>query len=60
MAELVNLRRVRKAKARAEASAQADNNRVKHGVPKRERELAKAQAAKTERDVTARKLDDKS
>lgn len=58
MAEIVNLHRARKAKARAEAGRQADANRTKHGVAKRERDLAKAQTEKLQRDLASRKLDD--
>jgi hypothetical protein len=59
MSEIVNLRRVRKAKARADATSAADNNRARHGTPKRERALAKVRTEKSERDLTARKLDEK-
>lgn len=44
MTEIVNLRRARKAKSRAEAAAQAGANRARHGVSKRARDLANAQA----------------
>ncbi len=57
MAEIVNLRRMRKAKARAEKSAEADANRAKHGVAKPVRDLAKARAEKAAHDLDARKLD---
>jgi len=43
MAEVVNLRQVRKAKARAEADAQATENRRKFGRPKLERDADSAQ-----------------
>jgi hypothetical protein len=46
MAEPVNLNRVRKAKARAEAAVQADENVVKHGRTKAQKELEKARAKK--------------
>jgi hypothetical protein len=59
MAEIVNLRRARKAKARASAAAQADTNRATHGVRKSVRELTKARAEKLDRDLAARKLDDR-
>ncbi|HEX3651715.1 MAG TPA: DUF4169 family protein [Rhizomicrobium sp.] len=59
MAEIVNLRRARKSKARAEAAAQADANRAKHGVSKCERDLAKARAEMLDRDLAARKLNEK-
>jgi hypothetical protein len=59
MAEIVNLRRARKAKARATEAAEADANRVKHGVAKKVRDLAHAQNEKVLRDVEAGKLDPK-
>lgn len=37
MAEIINLRRARKAKARLQAQAEAAENRAKHGRPKAER-----------------------
>jgi hypothetical protein len=37
MSEIVNLRRVRKAKARAAAADQAAENRARFGIPKSER-----------------------
>ena len=37
MSEIVNLRRVRKAKARAAAAGQAAENRAQFGIPKAER-----------------------
>jgi hypothetical protein len=57
MAEIVNLRRVRKAKARSEASAAADANRIKHGVAKKTLRRASAEQDKMRRDVEAKKLD---
>lgn len=58
MSGIVNLRRARKAKARAEAAAQADANRVKHGTSKPERDLAKAQKNKQNRIADAHFLKD--
>ena len=58
MGEIVNLRRMRKAKARAEAAAQADANRIKHGVSKTTHDLAKARVQKLRHEVDARKLDE--
>lgn len=57
MAEIVNLRRVRKAKAKGAKAAEADANRVKHGVAKNVRELAKARAEKDGKAIEAHKLD---
>jgi len=59
MAEIVNLRRTRKAKARADRTAEADANRAKHGVAKSVRDLANSRRAKELRDVDARKLEPK-
>jgi hypothetical protein len=57
MGEIVNLRRVKKAKARVEKIARADANRAKHGVAKPIRDLAKARDAKAARDLDLAKLD---
>jgi cell division protein FtsB len=46
MAEIVNLNRVRKAKARDVAEAQAAENRAKYGQTKAERARLAAEAAK--------------
>ena len=59
MSEIVNLRRVRKAKGRAEADVTAEANRLKHGVSKRTRDLAKARADKLNSSTAAHKLDEK-
>lgn len=59
MAEIVNLKRVRKAKARAVDSAEAEANRIKHGIPKPVRDLARARDQKARRHVDAGKLDPK-
>jgi hypothetical protein len=58
MADLINLRCVKKAKARAEKSAQADANRAKHGAAKPVRELAKARREKNKKSIDAHKLDE--
>ena len=57
MAEVINLRRARKAKGRAEKDRAADANRVKHGVAKPVRDLAKARSGKAAHDLEARRLD---
>ena len=56
MADIVKLKRVRKAKARSEKEAAAAANRTKHGVAKPARDLAKARDEKAKRDVDAHKL----
>ena len=57
MADLINLRRARKAKARAEKDKQAEANRVAHGVAKAARKLAEAKAEKAARELAAHKLE---
>ena len=57
MAEIVNLRRARKAKARAGAAREADENRIRHGSGKAASKLAKARTQKNARDIDAQKLD---
>ena len=58
MADIVNLNQVRKAKAKALAEKDADNNRVKHGTPKALRKLSKAEREKAEAEIAAKQLDD--
>jgi hypothetical protein len=57
MGELVNLRRVRKSKARGEAETQAAANRAKSGVSKAVRTQAKAEKEGTQRTTDAHKLE---
>lgn len=52
MADVINLKRARKAKVRAEKENEAEVNRRAHGRTKAERALTKAEA-----DAAARKLD---
>jgi hypothetical protein len=56
--EIINLRRARKARQREAEAAEADANRVKHGVAKSARELAKARREKDEHAADAHKLED--
>ena len=58
MAEIVNLNRARKARAKAEAEKTAANNRVKHGTPKAMRKLSEAERKKAEAQIDAQRLDD--
>lgn len=57
MAEIINLRRAKKAKARADKSREAGANRAKHGVAKPVRDLAKARVEKAQETLDAHKLD---
>lgn len=51
MAEIVNLRMARKAKARATDKAQAETNRAKHGRTGAERRATETEAARLARAV---------
>ena len=57
MAELVNLRRARKARERDEAAKAADANRRKFGRTKEERTLTEAEKARATTDLDNKKLD---
>ena len=57
MAELINLRRARKAKARANKEKQAEVNRVAHGTPKVLRKLEKARAELAGKRLENKRLD---
>jgi hypothetical protein len=57
MGDIVNLRRARKAKARATAEQAASENRAVFGTPKRARDLTKARSEKARRDLDAGRLD---
>jgi hypothetical protein len=57
MGDLVNLRRARKAKARAAAEHSAAENRASFGVPKAERDLTKARSEKARHDLERGRLD---
>lgn len=58
MAEIVNLNKARKAKARAEDKAQAAENRAKFGRPRGEKAAEKARADKAARDLEGHRLSD--
>lgn len=58
MAELINLNRARKARARAADKAQAAENRVKHGRPKSETAVARLEAERARRDLDGKKRED--
>lgn len=57
MADIINLNRARKAKAKAEKAKEAEQNRMVHGTPKAQRNLAKARDEKARRDLDAHKKD---
>lgn len=55
MAKIVSLSKARKAKAREETRAKADENAVKFGRTKAEKELERARAEKARRDLEGNK-----
>jgi hypothetical protein len=57
MSEIVNLRGVRKAKARAEKEKTAEANRIKHGTPKALRKLEEARKDKIDQRLSGLKLE---
>lgn len=57
MGTIVNLNQVRKARAKAAASKEADNNRVQHGTPKSLRKKNAAERKKVEKEIASKKLD---
>ena len=60
MADIVNLRRARKAKARSAAADTAAANRAKFGQTKGEKVVRAADDARLQKDLAHRKLDPKS
>ena len=60
MAEIINLKRARKAKAKADKEKTAEANRVLHGTPKALRNLAKSAADKADQALSGHKLEDES
>ena len=57
MAEIVNLKRARKAKSRAEKEEKATENRALYGTPKAARKLTKARSEKAASDLASHRLD---
>lgn len=56
MAEIINLRRARKQKVRAEAEKTAEQNRISFGRTKAERNLTKAERDKAVRHIDGHRL----
>jgi hypothetical protein len=59
LAEIVNLRRARKAKARGEKDKAAEANRVAHGTPKALRKLNEARQEKAQKRLAAHRLENR-
>jgi hypothetical protein len=58
MAEIINLRRVRKAKTREDQAHTAAENRLKFGQSKAEKKLLKAESLRVENAFAAHKRDE--
>lgn len=58
VAEIVNLRRARKARDRKTKEADAAANRIKSGTPKSLRALERSRWDKQERELEAKRLED--
>lgn len=57
MADIINLRRARKAKAKTEKDKMAEANRLLHGTPKHLRNLAEARKDKADQALSGHKLE---
>ena len=57
MAEIVNLNRARKVKAKADKEKTAEANRIKHGTPKALRNLTEARKDKADQILSDHKLE---
>jgi len=58
MAELINLNKARKAKARADGKAQAAENRAKFGQTKGQKTVARLDAERARRELDGKKRED--
>jgi hypothetical protein len=56
MAEVINLRRARKAKARDAAATEAQANRARHGRSMAERKLDAAETARVDRQLDGSRI----
>ena len=57
MAEIINLKRARKARAKADKDKTAEANRVLHGTPKALRNLAEARKDKADQGLSGHRLE---
>ncbi len=58
MAELINLNKARKAKARKAGKSQAAENRVKFGQTKGQKQVAQLDAERARRELEGKKRED--
>jgi hypothetical protein len=56
-AEIINLRRARKAKAKTDKEKAAEANRLMHGTPKHLRNLAEARKDKADQALSGHRLE---
>lgn len=59
MAEIFNLNKARKAKAKADKEKTAEANRIQHGTPKALRNLAEARKDKADGKLSGHRLENK-
>lgn len=57
MADIINLRRARKAKAKTDKEKVAEANRLLHGTPKHLRNLAEARKDKADQALSGHRLE---
>lgn len=57
MAEIINLRKARKAKERSSAEKQAEENRIRFGQTKQEKTVRKLEKARADKALDASKRD---
>lgn len=57
MSKIINLRQKRKQLSRDETRKQADQNAARHGIPKAQKDLRKAQGLKAARVLDGHKRD---
>ena len=60
MAEIINLKRARKAKERAEKDKTAEANRITHGTPKALRKLEDARKEQASQRLSSHKLENEA
>ncbi len=58
MADVVNLNRFRKARAKAAAAKTAENNRVKHGTPKALRKQSDTERKRAAQEIEGKRLEE--
>jgi hypothetical protein len=57
MAEIINLNKARKAKAKADKEKAAEANRIQHGTPTALRNLAEARKEKADKSLSGHKVE---